>query len=101
MNYLERQYGKYGHSITFPHDAPHRLTSAPYLKLPRTTGYHQFLSLHFIGARREWEAFVPELPSLIHDVVVRADLVYAWLRFLKAVNPLYKDVEIDESSKTL
>ena len=36
-----------------------------------------------------------------HDLEIRTEIIYNWLKMFKAINPAFKDIEIDNSEKTI
>ena len=88
----QRQFGKRGHAITYLHDSPSQFAAQQ--TLPRVEGVEKVLNVCFVGSRLFFEAFVPSFRIAVPDLVVRPNVVYAWLHYLKQVNPLYKDIEI-------
>ena len=97
----QRQSAKRGHSITYFHNAPQE-TASVLQSLPRVTGITNFLSISFLGSQQNWEAFQPSIGRSVPQLQVRPHVVYQWLNVLKAINPLYKDIEIiDNEERTM
>ena len=88
----QRQFSKKGHAITYLHDSPFEFSA--HQTLPRVEGIAKVISVCFVGSNLVWEAFQPTFKTAVPDLVVRPDVVYSWLHYLKQVNPLYKDIEI-------
>ena len=88
----QRQSAKRGHAITYLHDSPNQFSRNR--MLPRVDGVTKFLSVCFVGSRLEWEAFVPSFRTAVQQLIVRPNVVYSWLYYLKQINPFYKDIEI-------
>lgn len=55
----------------------------------------EHLAVFFIGSKIQYEALVPFLQ--VQELTVRVSVVYQHLIMLKKINPLYRDVVIDES----
>ena len=99
-----RQSAKRGHVISFPHNGPsavaereHAFGKIDRKTYPRIDGLEEVLFVSFVGSRSEWEAhLLSGMPGGI-DLQVRSAVVYQWLHALKALNPLYKDINIDDS----
>ena len=53
----------------------------------------------FIGSEKQLKDFVPKHDQHIQELIVRKDVVYEWLRALKALNPEYRDIIINESDE--
>ncbi len=86
----QRQSAKRGHSITYFHNAPQEISSAQ-KTLPRLTGIQNFLTTSFLGSQKYGE---PSILGSVPQLQVRPNVIYPWLNVLKAINPLYKDIEI-------
>ena len=80
-----------GHVVSMPHDLVDTITT----KLPRTKLPIQVM---FIGKERFWGATKNLFKLQYH---VRPTVIFKWLRYLKSRNPLYFDIEINESDETI
>nr|CAH0102913.1 unnamed protein product [Daphnia galeata] len=68
---------------------------------PNASNAKNYISITFVGLKPQWDAFFATRrsdKSLIPELKVRFDVVYAWLRALKQLNPLYRDIQIDDTS---
>ncbi len=92
------------HTIVFQHDAPDVVASA----LPRLSVDATQLSIMFVGTKDQLDAArrrpanggPSKLESLVGGIVrVRAEVVFAWLLWLKAVNPGYEHIDIAPQSR--
>jgi len=97
----EAQTGKRGHVITFPHQGPadlaeHTTVNAPTV-FPNLDAVYTNVIVCFVGAKPAYDAFVPDRRGRITELQVRKEPVYQWLQALKALHPLYGDIEIDNS----
>jgi hypothetical protein len=109
----QKQSGKRGHVIVFPQDSKkledelqkcfHSANPGPIF--PRTEKIHEYISIAFVGSRVQWEALVPDLrkgcKTHFQNLQVRVPIVYQWLKVLKAVNPHYRDIQIDHSPQMI
>lgn len=89
------QWGIRGHSISIPHEGPEMTAS----RLPNL-GVLAQTKVIFVGKREEWQAVCaePRTRSKVERIfTVRWDALRRWMRFLKAVNPIYKDIELEET----
>ena len=101
----ERQAAFTGHVITFPQ--PSDVLLAEIAKLnsnvmdcyPKVDDLAKFLSIVFMGARQQWDAFVPTPYSKIPEIQVSPTKIYHYLRVLKALHPAYKHIIIDDSEE--
>ena len=98
----ERQAAFSGHVITFPQPPDVLLEEISRINstngsYPKVQDLPKFLSVVFIGARQQWEAFVPTPYSKIPEIQVNPDKIYKYLRVLKALHPAYKSIVIDDS----
>lgn len=99
----QRQTAKKSHVITFPQPEGatklaelQRLNSSYNREIyPRCENMKEHLGICFLGSKLQYEALVPF--KEIQDLQVRVDVVYQYLHLLKTINPLYHDIEIDES----
>ena len=106
-NQENRQSGKLGHTIVFPQYGPELEKEIDRSRVrndrgtyPRLECVERFISIAFIGSHLQWEALVADKNhQAFKSVQVRADVIYLWLTTLKVVNPRYKDIIIDDSSK--
>ncbi|KZR99781.1 Uncharacterized protein APZ42_004224, partial [Daphnia magna] len=64
---------------------------------PRADGLPAFISIAFIGAKAQWDALVPDRFRHIHEMHVRTDVVFSWLRALKHLNHFYTNITIDDT----
>ena len=101
----ERQSAKKGHVITFPQpDGPtklaelQRINSSDVEQYPRIENLAEFISVVFVGSRRQFNALVPSPLKDVKELRVRTEIVYLWLHALKILNPLYRNVEIVETT---
>ena len=100
----ERQSAMKGHVITFPQSTnlvAEEVARSKVLRddgtYPRIDDIQKFIAVAFVGSRQQWDALVPtQLPN-ISELQVNADKVFLWLRALKALNPRYRDIIIDDS----
>lgn len=91
------------HVITFPApDGPTKLAELQRLNsshdsdtYPRIENLKEHIGVFFLGSRLQWDALIPF--KEVQELQVRVNVVYQYLHLLKAVNPLYRDVVIDES----
>ena len=97
----EAQTGKRGHVITFPHHGPAGLAEHTSVNIPpvfpNLNAVYTNVLVCFVGARPAYDALVPDRPGRITELQVRKEVVYKWLKALKALHPLYEDIVIDES----
>lgn len=100
----EKQAAFTGHVITFPQ--PDDILLAEIARVnrnnvndtyPRVDDLDKFLSVVFIGARQQWDAFVPTPYSKIPEIQVNPLKIYKHLRALKALHPAYRNIVIDSS----
>lgn len=68
-------------------------------KLPRVEDIDKYIYMTFVGSEQNWEAFQPSVHNRVPDLQVCPSVIYGWLRALKAVNPLYKDIEIIDTEE--
>lgn len=105
----ERQAGKLGHVIVFPQDNKQleeeiRKSRIPHDRrsYPRLDNLHENIAVAFVGSQLQWAALVPNRHAIQRQHVdVRVDVVYSWLRMLKAVNSKYRDIVIDDSPEMI
>lgn len=107
LQMAERQPARKGHVIVFPQpDAPRLI--AKRLQRKNSSGrdvftilddLEQYVGVTFIGSKPQVDAFIPTRSSPVQELKVSADKVFFWLRFLKDVNPLYRDITIDDSEE--
>ena len=101
----ERQAAFTGHVITFPQ--PSEILLAEIAKLnsnsidsyPNVTNLQKFVSVVFVGARQQWDSFVPTPYSKIPEIQVNPAKIFRHLRVLKALHPAYKNIVIDDSEE--
>lgn len=84
---MRSQYYNYSYH-SFPSDGA---------EYPRTENLSQFISIVFVGSRLQFESLIPSGFSDVHDLRVRVEVVYLWLRALKHLNPLYHNASIIET----
>ena len=99
----QRQSAKKSHVITFPQpDGPTKLAELQRIKshdretYPRVENLSEHIAVCFLGSRLQFESMVPSFED-VQQLQVRVDVVYQHLHLLKSVNPLYRDIKIDES----
>ena len=69
---------------------------------PRIDGARSDLIVVFVSSKEgTYDKMAAAMLVPGTPVSVRIDVVYAWLHLLKAVHPLYKDITIDQSPKTI
>lgn len=102
----ERQAAFTGHMITFPQPDDILMTEIMRINsnadddiYPRVDDLHLFLSVVFVGARQQWDAFVPTPYSKIPEIQVNPQKINRYLRVLKALHPAYKNIVIDDSKE--
>ena len=81
-----------GHVISFPHDAPQQAAAA----FPDISGATRHFCVKFTGPSQHAEEALRRALH-IESLLARPEVIYAWLRALKVLNPVYKHVVIDES----
>ena len=82
-----------GHGICIPLSDPElRATNKTASDLPRRN-ISEHYSLFFIGSKEKWN-IAKNLQINYGDLKVNVENICAWLRFLKEVHPLYKNVRI-------
>ena len=111
-NSAEQQNFRKGHVITFPQQESADLIAeharANNLNddgvYPRIEGLRESISVLFVGAKAQWKSLVPDKSGHrlghVQELQVRSDVVMRWLRALKALNPYYKNITIDDSPET-
>ena len=84
-----------GHAIAFAHNAPER---AAEFVFPRRSLSSQ-LMIQFYGTKEQWQQKYRKMgkQQLLNFIKIRPDVVFRWLRALKALNPLYADIVIDDT----
>lgn len=65
---------------------------------PRIENLAAFISVVFVESRRQFNALVPSPLKDVKELRVRTEIVYFWLHALKILNPLYRNVEIVETT---
>jgi hypothetical protein len=100
----EKQAAFTGHMITFAQPDDVLLTEISRINKTTSNGtyplvddLHLFLSVIFVGARQQWDAFVPTSYSKIPEIQVNAQKIYKYLRVLKALHPAYCNIIFDDS----
>ena len=88
------QLGLTGHVISCANDGP----EAACKLYPRLDRLASSLSVQFVGDKKQLRARMARALGVQH-LHVRPAVVYAWLRALKALNPSYADIDIDESEE--
>ena len=99
----QRQTAKKSHVITFPQPEGvtkttelQRLNSAgDRVTYPRKKNLKEHLAVFFLGSRLQYEALIPFLQ--LQEMTVRVNVAYQYLYMLKQINPLYRDIIIDQS----
>ena len=91
-----------GHMLSRPHDAPE--VAAPAVSFPRipddTAELAELIQVFFVGAPgRMDEIKIAALNCAGGPLLMRPDVVYAWLHVLRAVNPAYAGVPIVDSAE--
>ena len=86
----ETQFAIKGHTIAFPHNSIEVLTDI----LPRSTT-SDLLQVKWFGKPNQLAQFKAHTRGL-HMLAVRKSAIVQWLHFLKAVNPHYASVVIDQ-----
>ena len=99
----QRQTAKKSNVITFPQ--PEGATKTAELQrlnstgdretYPRKENLKEHLAVFFLGSRLQYEALIPFLQ--LQELTVRVNVVYQYLYMLKQINPLYRDIIIDQS----
>jgi len=99
----QRQSAKKSHVITFPQpDGATKLAELQRIKshdretYPRVENLSEHIGICFLGSRLQFESMVPAYED-VQQLQVRVDVVFQYLRLLKSVNPLYRDIKIDDS----
>ena len=91
-----------GHIISFLHTGPEAVAAAlVQSKLPCVPSVMKTVKVAFVGPTGSFEKLRQQNTIAIHDLTVRSEVVLAWLRMLKKINPLYNDIEIDDSAATV
>ncbi len=95
-----------GHSITFPQPDSAEMM-ADYLRkakdggrnetFPRLDGVSEVIAVVFIGAMSRKEALIPNRLKAVNGLKIRLSVILSWLRALKAINPHYTNIDIDET----
>ena len=99
----QQQTAKKSHVITFPQPEGvtkttelQRLNSAgDRVTYPRKKNLKEHLAVFFLGSRLQYEALIPFLQ--LQEMTVRVNVAYQYLYMLKQINPLYRDIIIDQS----
>jgi len=101
----ERQSAMKGHVITFPQSTAHIAEEVARSRVqqddgiyPRINDISKYIAVAFVGSRQQWDALIPTRLPNISELQVDADKVFLWLRALKALNPRYKNIVIDNSN---
>ena len=91
-----------GHILSFLHTGAEAAAAAlVHSKLPCVASVMKTIKVAFVGPSGSFEKLRQENTIAIHDLTVRSDVVLAWLKMLKKINPLYNDIDIDDSSATI
>ena len=85
-----------GHMICFPQSTS-RIANA---MLPHSD-IDETIRVHFIGGSAALERMMPLLRAEGGPLQIRPAAVFAWLRRLKSTHPLYADIVIDDSEKSV
>jgi hypothetical protein len=85
-----------GHVISFRQDSIEKLSTI----LPDIESTKEDLKVVFVGPTEKSEINRTQATISCYDLQVRSNVIYAWLKLLKAINPNYKDVIIDKSDST-
>lgn len=87
-----------GHTICFPHDGP--VAAAKGRKNPESFPWTEdvldFVSVRFIGTNNQYDNYLKH-NFHCNELRIRNHVVYNWITVLKAVNPLYSSIIIDDS----
>ena len=101
----ERQSAMKGHVITFPQSTTHIAEEIARSRIqhdngiyPRIDDISKYIAVAFVGSRQQWDALIPTRLPNVSELQVDADKVFLWLRALKALNPRYRDIVIDNSN---
>ena len=83
-----------GHVISFATDAPFDAAR----KLSEQVGMlSDLVTVQFVGTRQQFEAHKPDIAADIRmRLSIRVPVLMKWLKVLKAVHPLYGDLELDD-----
>ena len=102
----EQQTGSKGHVITVAHENQAVLEAIVRSQkekdrstYPRIEGFHEAMSVIIVGAKLQCEAMVPSLLSYAQELKIDHEKVFKWLRVLKAVNPHFIGITIDDSEE--
>ena len=91
-----QQHRLHGHVITFLHNAPEVCANV----LPSVDSLKTAISVQFVGPKGTWAKL--DKAIFFNTFSVRPDVVYRWLRTLKAINnPFYQHIDIIESPAVL
>jgi hypothetical protein len=103
----DKQRGKKGHIISFPQPKgaillaeKEKIFSSNHGGVyPNVNNATDYIGVTFIGLKPQWDSFVATrcAETCLPELRVRPDIVFEWLRSLKALNPLYRDIQIDDS----
>lgn len=102
-----RQWAKRGHTICFPQPSgvsfflEHKRIEENFHHetYPRLKSVHDNISVSFIGLRRQWDAMVAAGNVQIPELSLRPEVVFRCLKALKNLNPLYREIQIDDSEE--
>ncbi|KAK4027482.1 hypothetical protein OUZ56_016529 [Daphnia magna] len=102
---VQRHSAKQGHVIAFPQPESAEFVAEQARATgdtgegtyPRADFLPAFISIAFIGAKAQWDALVPDRFRHIHEMHVRTDVVFSWLRALKHLNHFYTNITIDDT----
>ncbi|KAI9551001.1 hypothetical protein GHT06_005557 [Daphnia sinensis] len=102
---VQRHTARQGHAIAFPQPESAELVAEQARATgdtgegtyPRADGLPAFISIAFIGAKAQWDALLPNRFRHIHEMDVRKDVVFSWLRALKHLNHFYANITIDDT----
>ena len=104
----ERQAAFTGNIISFrkPNDKlipmlQSQLTRNVSIVLPRPSIVEHYFSVVFIGARVDWDMTLIATHFKVKGLEVRTAVIYMWLKAKKALDPLYNNIEIDESPEMI
>jgi hypothetical protein len=108
-----KQKGFEGHTIAFPHDTSKKIASEISQKMPNIDLARSTVNVVIVATEEERKFFLNEkfdnekkcftekIRKFSTLLSVSAEKIYTWLKALKKFNPLYRNIEIDESNETV
>lgn len=104
----EQQTASKGHVITIRHEnqaaleaiVKSRKEKSDTSTYPNLDGIEEFISVVFVKGKLQADSMVPSPVPVVQELKINPDKMFKWLRMLlKAVNPDFRLIEIDDSGK--